>query len=151
MPQVKVWNDHDREHVERFKGEMVRIPAGGFIMMDYIDAEDFKGQYFGMRMLGPNNPDPATFKKIRVEKPDQPVIKPDPNMFHATGQVMGSPAEVIAMANALKALKPELAVEDKELDNSAAALRSENEALKAELAALQAKRKPGRPAKAANA
>ena len=151
MPQVKVWNDHTIDHVERFKGEVIKIPAGGHIIMDYIDAEDFKGQYFGMRMLGPNNPDPKTFKMIRVEKPLEPVVKPDPNVFHATGQVMGSPAEVIAMANALKALKPELAVEDRELDNSAAAMKAENEALKAQLAELQAKRKPGRPAKAANA
>lgn len=142
MAQVKVWNDHDREHVEKFKNQEIRIPSGGHILMDYIDAKDFQGQFFGMRMLGPNNPDPKCFKKIRVEEPAEPVVKEDPNMFHATGKPASSPQEVIAMARALTLLDPTLAVKDSELDKSGADLKAENDKLRAEIAALQAKKKP---------
>lgn len=149
MAQVKVWNDHTLEHVEKFKNQEIRIPAGGFIMMDYIDAIDFKGQFFGMKMRGPNDPDPKTFKKIRVEEPSAPVVKEDPNMFHATGKAASSPQEIIALAKALQMVSPELAVKDTELDQSLAksekeaSLKAENAKLRAELAALQAKKKPG--------
>lgn len=150
MALVKVWNDHNREHVEKFKGQEVRIPAGGHILMDYIDAIDFKGQFFGLKMLGPNNPDPKFFKKIRVEEPTEPVVKEDPNIFHATGKAASSPAEIIALAKAYQTLNPELAASEPELDKAGAAkasdLAAENARLREELAALQAKRKPG-PAK----
>lgn len=145
MAIVKVWNDHDRDHVEKFKGQEVRIAAGGYIEMDYIDAIDFKGQFFGMKMLGPNNPDPRYFKKIRVEEPTEPVVKPDPNMLHATGKSFGSAQEVIAMAKALATLNPDLVAADQELDKrqSASQLEAENAALKAEIAMLQNRKKPG--------
>lgn len=149
MAIVKVWNDHDRDHVEKFKNAEVRIPAGGYIEMDYIDAIDFKGQFFGMKMLGPNNPDPKTFKKIRVEEPAEPVVKEDPNVFHATGKTANSPQEILAMAKALQMLQPELVVKDNDLDLSLAKnsqadkLKSENDELRAQVAALQAKKKPG--------
>lgn len=147
MAIVKVWNDHTLEHVEKFKNEVKRIPPGGYIEMDYIDAIEFKGQYFGMRMLGPNHPDPKTFKMIRVEEPSAPVVKEDPNMFHATGKPASSPAEIIALAKAYQTLNPELAVKNDDLDaraeSSAAKLAAENEQLRAQLAALQAKKKPG--------
>jgi hypothetical protein len=140
MAQVKVWNDHTVDHVEKFKGEELRVPAKGFIMMDYIDAIDFKGQFFGMRMLGPNNPDPKTFKMIRVEEPAEPVVKEDPNMLHATGKSLGSPQEVLAMAKALAALQPDLVQKDADVDRS---LADENAKLRAQIAAMEARRKPG--------
>lgn len=145
MAIVKVWNDHDRDHVEKFKGETIRIPAGGYIEMDYIDAHDFKGQFFGMRMLGPNNPDPACFKKIRVEEPKEPVVKPDPNVLHATGKSFGTPEELMAMAKAMAVLQPDLVAKDEGLDKKASAsqLEAENAALRAELAVLQQRKKPG--------
>lgn len=43
--KAKVWNDHTEDHVEEFKGEMIRIPAKGHIEMYWSDAEQFKGQY----------------------------------------------------------------------------------------------------------
>lgn len=155
MAIVKVWNDHDREHVEKFKNEVIRIPAGGHILMDYIDAIDFKGQYFGMKMRGPNDPDPAFFKKIRVEEPAEPVVKEDPNMFHATGKPAANMAEVIAMAKAFAAVNPDLVAKDADAERAgaskAASLQAENEALRAQLAALQAKGKPGPKPKAKTA
>lgn len=151
MATVKVWNDHTLEHVEKFKNETIRIPAKGYVEMDYIDAIDFKGQYFGMKMLGPNNPDPKSFKMIRVEEPSAPVIKEDPNVFHATGKAASSPAEIIALAKAYQTLNPELAVKDESLDakvdSRAERLAKENEELRAQLAAAQAKKKPGPKAK----
>lgn len=31
---AKVWNDHDKDHVEMFKGEEIRVPAKGFVKID---------------------------------------------------------------------------------------------------------------------
>jgi hypothetical protein len=143
MALVKVWNDHTQEHVEKFKNQTIRIAAGGYVEMDYIDAIDFKGQFFGMRMLGPNNPDPKCFKMIRVEEPSEPVVKADPNVLHATGKVMSSPAEVLQMAKAIAALNPDLVATDKDLDAKQSSLAAENAKLRAELAALQERKKPG--------
>ena len=140
MPLVKVWNDHNLEHVEKFKNQEIRIPPGGHILMDYIDAVDFRGQFFGMRMRGPNDPDPRFFKKIRVEEPAEPVVKADPNMMHATGKAAGSAEELLAALKGFAAAQPDLAVKEPELDKS---LAEENAKLRAELAAFKDRKKPG--------
>lgn len=159
MAQVKVWNDHQFEHVEKFKGEEVRIPAGGFVMMDYFDAVAFQGQFTGLRMLGPNNPDPRGFKKIRVEQPGEPVIKEDAaNVFHATGKKFESTAEMLEFAKAYAQANADQAVKDSELDKrqgAEAATSGVVDSLKAEIAELRAmlqeqaiRKKPGPKPKA---
>lgn len=135
MPIVKVWNDNQYEHREMFKNEERVIPAGGFIEMDYIDAKDFQGQYIPMKMLGPNNPDPRSFKKIRVEEPTEPIVKEDPNVFHATGKSLGSMAEVMAFAKAYAAMNPDLVVKD---DGAAAQSGPSQAELLERIAALEA-------------
>jgi len=145
MAIVKVWNDNEFPHKERFKGEELVIPAGGFIMMDYIDAIDFRGQFITPKMRGPNDPDPTCFKKIRVEEPLEPVIKEDPNVFHATGKSMGSMAEILEFAKAYAAANPALVAKDESLDKAGPS-NSELQAQIAELRALlesQARSKPG--------
>lgn len=112
MAVVKVWNDNQYDHTEKFKGKEITIKAGGFVEMDYIDAVDFRGQFITPRMLGPNNPDPKFFKMIRVEQPVEPVVKEDPNVFHATGKSFGTPTEVIALAKAYATLNPDLVADD---------------------------------------
>lgn len=66
--KAKVYNRH-REgmtHKENFKGNLIEIKAGSFIVMDYEDAVDFKGQYFPMKLLPTGQPDPAGWKMIEV-------------------------------------------------------------------------------------
>lgn len=43
--RVRVWNDHTEEHVEDFRGDLIKIPAKGFVEMCKSDADFFKGQH----------------------------------------------------------------------------------------------------------
>lgn len=155
MAIVKVWNDNTVEHVEKFKDDTVRIPAGGFVEMDYFDAVSFQGQFTGLRMLGPNNPDPRGFKMIRVDEPGEPVVKEDKNVFHATGKAFESRDELIAFAKAYAQANGELAVRDPDLDKatkgpSVADLQAEVAALRELIEAqTRVKAKPGPKAKVA--
>ena len=45
MAKMRVVNGNTIEHVERFKGREIRIPAGGSIEMDEDDAILFKSQF----------------------------------------------------------------------------------------------------------
>ena len=65
--KVKVFNDNKYEHRERYKGQNIIIPAGGFIEMDRDDAVQFKGQFFPPQRGGNGVQLPETFKKIRIE------------------------------------------------------------------------------------
>jgi len=69
----QVWNKHPEglTHEEKFKGETIKIKAGEYILMDYEEAVQFKGQYFPIKLRGDNTQDPATFKVIEL-KPDSP-------------------------------------------------------------------------------
>ena len=154
MPKVKVWNDNKYEHVEKFKNDEIRIPAGSFVEMDYIDAIDFKGQFVQPIMRGPNNPDPRSFKMIRVEEPLEPVVKADPNVFHATGDKAATPAEIIALAKAYASLNPTLVADDPAANQTVAPNASEIRALLDRIAVLEAKAdraKPGPKPKAKEA
>jgi hypothetical protein len=112
--------------------------------MDYIDAVDFKGQFFGMKMRGPNDPDPKHFKKIRVEEPTEPVVKADPNVFHATGESVTNQKELLALAKAFASVNPDRLASDPDAaaaeKKSKVDLQAEVDALRAQLAA---KSKPG--------
>lgn len=148
--RARVWNRNDWPHTEKFKEEMITIPPGGFVEMDYEDAIQFKGQFTVLRTDGEKNPLPQFRKIIKVEKIlDGSEGKPVPLICHATGKVAES-AEELAKMNAehVGILDPDSA---KELEEQAK-LRAENEELKARLAALEAgadKRGPGRPRKQA--
>ncbi len=63
---AKVWNDHNKEHVEKFKGDEIRIPANGYIEMPWQEAIQFRGQYSPIIRDGLGND--LKPKKIRLEK-----------------------------------------------------------------------------------
>lgn len=46
MPNVQVWNDNSVDHVEKFRGDEIKIKSKSFIVMDSEDAYLFKGQFF---------------------------------------------------------------------------------------------------------
>src|SRR3990167_6556242 len=48
MAMVRVWNDHTKEHVEMFKGDLIKVQAQNFIEMDRLDAIQFVGQFTGI-------------------------------------------------------------------------------------------------------
>lgn len=153
MAKVKVWNKNVHPHKEQFKGETIEIPAGGYIEMEYYDAKQFQSQWTPM---APKECLPEErskyFKKIVVEKPA--VVAEDPNaalVCHADGKIAASKEELQA-----KLLQfADRIVKDDELDKKKAAPSEEIDALKAQVAALQAaiekmgqKNPVGRPKKA---
>jgi hypothetical protein len=46
MANVRVYNDNKVKHVEKFKGDMIEIPAGEFLEMQRDEAVQFKSQFF---------------------------------------------------------------------------------------------------------
>ena len=72
MARAKVYNDNTYPEappffVQEFRGNTWKIPKGGFIEADYIEAVEFKGQHFPpvIKNLAHH---PLGFKMIRVEK-----------------------------------------------------------------------------------
>lgn len=65
----RVYNIHrdGLTHKEKFKGEDIVIPAGEFVLMDYEDAVQFKGQYFPLFMNGQGIQAPESYKMIKIE------------------------------------------------------------------------------------
>lgn len=67
--RCRVWNDNpDTDWKETFKGDVLVIPKGKYIEMEFHDAHEFKGQYSPIRLRSDDTQDPASFKRIRVEK-----------------------------------------------------------------------------------
>jgi hypothetical protein len=66
--KYEVWNKHPHGliHKEKFKGDDIVIPANGFVLMDYEDAVQFKGQMVPMIKTGMGTQDPASFKCIHL-------------------------------------------------------------------------------------
>jgi hypothetical protein len=73
--QVKVWNDNKYPHVEKFKGDTIRIPAGGYVEMDLYDATDFRGQYTPIVKGADEQPMPQSYKIIRIERPSDAKVE----------------------------------------------------------------------------
>lgn len=64
MATCRVYNDDDKEYVEEFKGDTIRIPAKGYVTMDFMDGHQFNGQAISIRRL--DNGLPLTCKRLRV-------------------------------------------------------------------------------------
>ena len=64
---VKLWNDNKFSFEQEFKGEKIRIEAGGYVEMDYDDAVQFKSMYSPPQYDGGGNQLPESYKMIRVD------------------------------------------------------------------------------------
>lgn len=69
MTKWRVWNKHPNSitHAEKFRDDMITIKAGEYVLMDYEDAVQFKGQWTPMRKNAQGADDPAGFKVIFIE------------------------------------------------------------------------------------
>lgn len=83
MSKWRVYNRHPSglTHIEKFKGNVVEIPAGGYVLMDYEEAVQFKGQYFPMLKDAQGAPDPKGFKVIHLEPNEKGENKPEVKEF----------------------------------------------------------------------
>ena len=89
MAQVKVRNLHTEDHVEKFRGKNIIIPAGGTIEMGRAEAVKFLGQWSPPAMDGAGRH--LRPKKLKIEQDpevfaehrDQPLKfeAPDGKMF----------------------------------------------------------------------
>lgn len=67
MAMVRVYNDNVIDHVEKFKGTLIKIPSKGFIEMDSEEAVLFKGQFFPPQFDKGKIQTIESMKVIRVE------------------------------------------------------------------------------------
>jgi hypothetical protein len=65
---VRVYNDNTVEHVETFKGQIYRIPPGGFITMETDEAVQFKSQFRTPVFDKGKNQTPESKKRLRLEE-----------------------------------------------------------------------------------
>ena len=149
MPMCKVWNDNIHPYDEKFKGRDVVIEPKSFIEMDLDEAHQFLGTMGkAPKKKGDGTPDERCFKMLRIEAetlyPEAPV---NPLVIHAEGTTAANQAEFNAR---LKQFEHMLAKSDDKIgEDKAAALQSEVDELKEQVAALLAEKssKRGRPRK----
>lgn len=67
MAIVRVWNDSQYDHSEKFKGKTIQIAAGGFLEMEADDAVLFKSQFTPIIKDKHGQSDPRFHKRIRIE------------------------------------------------------------------------------------
>ncbi|MES3012629.1 MAG: hypothetical protein V4750_02730 [Pseudomonadota bacterium] len=136
MGLARVYNDNVHPHTEVFKEKTISIAPKSFIEMDLEDAIEFKSNFTPIKTDGEKNPLPESFKMIRVVAIDKAETAM-PLICHATGKIAANAAELAAMnAEHIDALE----ADSRKLVDEAAALKAENEALKAQLAAQTAPR-----------
>ena len=78
---VKIFNDNDYPFESNFKGDKVYIGAksywkdkdGNARIFDIFEANDFRGDYHPIKLLGDGTPDPKTYKKIKLVSLDAEV------------------------------------------------------------------------------
>ena len=63
--RVKIWNDGNNEHIEKFKGDIIKIPAKSFVEMGRADGVNFLGQYCPVVRDGAGNQ--TREKRLRME------------------------------------------------------------------------------------
>lgn len=124
----RVYNDHPNglTHREKFKGDDIEIPAGGFVTMDYEDAIQFKSQFFPIRLNNQNVQDPASYKCLRVVAEPGATTEPE-----VKNKIYVSPVDGKEFTS-----KEEL---DKYLDENFAHLRVKDEAAEAEVTKSRAR------------
>ena len=65
---VRVYNDGNFDHEEKFRGDLVRIKSRDFIVMDYGDAVLFKGQFFPPKFDKGGLQTEKSYKRIRLDE-----------------------------------------------------------------------------------
>lgn len=120
-------------HSERFKERDYVIPPGESIEMDLEEAIEFKSQFTPIKTDGEKNPLRSSMKKIRIERLGAAATVV-PLVCHVTGKVASTPEELAKM-NAEHI--GQLDADSKKQLDAQAALKAENDALKARLAALE--------------
>lgn len=137
---VKVWNRSKYDWKERFKGEEIKIPAGSFIEMEYLDGVEFAGQFSGLPPS--DHPKPEMFHKlIDVDKPTEPLFTDD-EAQKKVGANANDAATITALTEAIKGLAPQAPAAPVE-NAEVAALKEQVARLSAMIEGQNVRKKPG--------
>ena len=79
---VQVWNDKDIDHVEKWAGKTLTIPAKGFIEMDADEAHEFRCQFYPPYIDAGGNQLKSSFKRIRIVAPKKEEVKTEKEVKH---------------------------------------------------------------------
>ena len=79
---VKVHNLNTYDHEEKFKGQDIMIPAGGYILMNKFEAVEFKSQFKQPIFLKGGVPDPKSYKKLVLEPIDDTINESQKDSKH---------------------------------------------------------------------
>ena len=154
MAKVKVWNDNIYDFTSTFKGEKLTVPAGGFVLLDFEEAQEFRGQWSPMPPEDFAGDERTFYKMIRVEAGPAGYVVPTGFINQVPGQRFETQKELDFSLEPYRGrlVKDELA--DKEANdasnNKEALLHAEIARLRQELAEAnepEEKRGPGRPRK----
>jgi len=127
MPKVKVWNLNTHPYQETFKGDLIKIEAGGFVEMEYDEAIQFKGTFKPPVKDADGNDQPEGYKMIKVDPPGGAAVVPVVTEHVCTLCKEKFQTEKSLILHASSEHKDQIHVD---------------EAIEAE---IQQKRKPGRP------
>lgn len=74
---VRVWNDNQFDHTEKFRGETITVKAGDFIEMEREDAVLFKSAFYPPKFNKGGVQERESMKIIRIEPIKDKVQAPD--------------------------------------------------------------------------
>jgi len=69
--EVKVWNRGPHEYREEFKGEKIKIKPGGYVEMDYYEAEQFLGTFRPIFKDKSDRQDKRSYKCLEIDPDDK--------------------------------------------------------------------------------
>lgn len=101
MSLAKVWNDNVHPFKQKWRGQIIEIPAKSFIEMEYTDAVEFKSSY-SPPIIDGQGERAEGFKMIRVEGRSHSDERVVAYRSHLDGSLYSSKSELDAhlLANA---------------------------------------------------
>jgi hypothetical protein len=82
MANVRVWNDNKFDHVEKYKGDTIKIKSGEFVVMDREEAVQFKSNFYTPKYHANGVQTQESKKMIRLERIDGAVAAPALETFN---------------------------------------------------------------------
>lgn len=66
--KARLYNDHDQDYTEEFKGEMITIPANGYIEGDHTELNELRGRWANPTKYLPDGTRVPNPKMLRLVK-----------------------------------------------------------------------------------
>jgi hypothetical protein len=116
MAKMRVYNDNVHPYQETFKGDLVKIPPKGFVLMEEDDAILFRGTYAPITTDGDGQPLPTSYKMIRLVRDSEATETEARTAPRFVDPVTGKQAETQAEYEAMLAEHKDRLVVDEEAE-----------------------------------